>query len=143
MGGNSPWLALIQGIVRHIQWTPREIEAYITGLEKVLRRYVQRLQWLLSGESARHPGGWERHEGKCKVNPGDQGQSFPGRCTNCQVKGEARSVIQVQHDFWVPRSGKLLDVREVEHGPKGTRENPDLSRPTLQGHIPHPLPSWT
>ncbi|XP_026371360.1 von Willebrand factor A domain-containing protein 3A isoform X1 [Ursus americanus] len=39
----------INGIVRHIQWTPREIEAYITGLEKVLRRYVQRLQWLLSG----------------------------------------------------------------------------------------------
>ncbi|XP_077930831.1 von Willebrand factor A domain-containing protein 3A, partial [Halichoerus grypus] len=39
----------INGIVRHIQWTPREMEAYITCLEKVMRRYVQRLQWLLSG----------------------------------------------------------------------------------------------
>ncbi|XP_059010392.1 von Willebrand factor A domain-containing protein 3A isoform X2 [Mustela lutreola] len=39
----------IDGIVRHIHWTPREMEAYITGLEKVMRRYVQRLQWLLSG----------------------------------------------------------------------------------------------
>ncbi|XP_025772437.1 LOW QUALITY PROTEIN: von Willebrand factor A domain-containing protein 3A [Puma concolor] len=39
----------INGVVRHIQWTPREMEAYITCLEKVMRRYVQRLQWLLSG----------------------------------------------------------------------------------------------
>uniref|UniRef100_A0A9L0T4S6 von Willebrand factor A domain containing 3A n=1 Tax=Equus caballus TaxID=9796 RepID=A0A9L0T4S6_HORSE len=39
----------INGTVRHIQWTPRELEAYITHLEKVMRRYVQRLQWLLSG----------------------------------------------------------------------------------------------
>ncbi|XP_070340874.1 von Willebrand factor A domain-containing protein 3A isoform X2 [Equus asinus] len=39
----------INGTVRHIQWTPRELEAYITHLEKVIRRYVQRLQWLLSG----------------------------------------------------------------------------------------------
>ncbi|KAM7147560.1 von Willebrand factor A domain-containing protein 3A isoform 3-T4 [Molossus nigricans] len=39
----------LQGVVRHVQWTPKEVDAYITGLEKVLRRYVQRLQWLLSG----------------------------------------------------------------------------------------------
>ncbi|XP_022382370.1 von Willebrand factor A domain-containing protein 3A isoform X2 [Enhydra lutris kenyoni] len=39
----------INGIVRHIHWTPREMKAYITCLEKVMRRYVQRLQWLLSG----------------------------------------------------------------------------------------------
>ncbi|XP_046521604.1 von Willebrand factor A domain-containing protein 3A isoform X2 [Equus quagga] len=39
----------INGTVRHIQWTPRELEAYITHLEKVMQRYVQRLQWLLSG----------------------------------------------------------------------------------------------
>nr|XP_031543137.1 von Willebrand factor A domain-containing protein 3A [Vicugna pacos] len=39
----------INGMVRHIQCTPREMEAYITGLEKLMRRYVQRLQWLLSG----------------------------------------------------------------------------------------------
>ncbi|KAF3814206.1 hypothetical protein GH733_017822 [Mirounga leonina] len=43
----------INGIVRHIQWTPREMEAYITCLEKVMRRYVQRLQWLLSAGSRR------------------------------------------------------------------------------------------
>ncbi|XP_019505469.1 PREDICTED: von Willebrand factor A domain-containing protein 3A isoform X2 [Hipposideros armiger] len=39
----------VNGIVRHLHWTPREIEAYITCLQKVMRRYVQRLQWLLSG----------------------------------------------------------------------------------------------
>ncbi|XP_064334584.1 von Willebrand factor A domain-containing protein 3A isoform X3 [Camelus dromedarius] len=39
----------INGMVRHIQCTPREMDAYITGLEKLMRRYVQRLQWLLSG----------------------------------------------------------------------------------------------
>ncbi|KAF6272538.1 von Willebrand factor A domain containing 3A [Rhinolophus ferrumequinum] len=39
----------VNGTVRHIHWTPREIEAYITCLQKVIRRYVHRLQWLLSG----------------------------------------------------------------------------------------------
>ncbi|XP_064151744.1 von Willebrand factor A domain-containing protein 3A isoform X6 [Loxodonta africana] len=39
----------INGLVRHLQWTLWEIETYITHLDKVLRRYVQRLQWLLSG----------------------------------------------------------------------------------------------
>ncbi|XP_078200991.1 von Willebrand factor A domain-containing protein 3A isoform X10 [Callithrix jacchus] len=39
----------IHGVVRHIQWTPREMEVYIRCVEKVLRCYVQRLQWLLSG----------------------------------------------------------------------------------------------
>ncbi|KAF7465954.1 hypothetical protein GHT09_003402 [Marmota monax] len=38
-----------QGVVKHIQWTHREMEAYISCLEKVMRCYVQRLQWLLSG----------------------------------------------------------------------------------------------
>ncbi|XP_022382375.1 von Willebrand factor A domain-containing protein 3A isoform X7 [Enhydra lutris kenyoni] len=41
----------INGIVRHIHWTPREMKAYITCLEKVMRRYVQRLQWLLSAHT--------------------------------------------------------------------------------------------
>ncbi|KAG8513517.1 LOW QUALITY PROTEIN: von Willebrand factor A domain-containing protein 3A, partial [Galemys pyrenaicus] len=46
----SVWPSVeINGIVKHIQWTPREIDVYITCLEKVMRRYVQRLQWLLSG----------------------------------------------------------------------------------------------
>ncbi|KAG3259467.1 von Willebrand factor A domain containing 3A [Ictidomys tridecemlineatus] len=39
----------IDGVVKHIQWTHREMEAYISCLEKVMRCYVQRLQWLLSG----------------------------------------------------------------------------------------------
>uniref|UniRef100_A0A8C5L8C2 von Willebrand factor A domain containing 3A n=1 Tax=Jaculus jaculus TaxID=51337 RepID=A0A8C5L8C2_JACJA len=39
----------INGVVRHIRWTLQEMEAYITCMEKVMRRYVQRLQWLLSG----------------------------------------------------------------------------------------------
>nr|XP_054098649.1 von Willebrand factor A domain-containing protein 3A isoform X4 [Callithrix jacchus] len=39
----------IHGVVRHIQWMPREMEVYIRCVEKVLRCYVQRLQWLLSG----------------------------------------------------------------------------------------------
>ncbi|KAM8777563.1 von Willebrand factor A domain-containing protein 3A [Rhynchonycteris naso] len=39
----------VKGTVRHIQWTPRELEAYVTCLKKVLRCYVQRLRWLLSG----------------------------------------------------------------------------------------------
>ncbi|KAL6087754.1 hypothetical protein STEG23_008054, partial [Scotinomys teguina] len=39
----------INGVVKHIQWTLWEMEMYITCLEKVMRCYVQRLQWLLSG----------------------------------------------------------------------------------------------
>ncbi|XP_054549899.1 von Willebrand factor A domain-containing protein 3A [Talpa occidentalis] len=46
----SVWPSIeINGVVKHVQWTPREMEAYIACLEKVMRRYVQRLQWLLSG----------------------------------------------------------------------------------------------
>ncbi|KAK1344450.1 hypothetical protein QTO34_013144 [Cnephaeus nilssonii] len=39
----------VKGVLGHIQWTPREIGAYITCLKKVVRCCVQRLQWLLSG----------------------------------------------------------------------------------------------
>ncbi|XP_045142037.1 von Willebrand factor A domain-containing protein 3A isoform X2 [Echinops telfairi] len=39
----------INGLVRHLQWTLWEIETYITHMEKVMKRYIQRLQWLLSG----------------------------------------------------------------------------------------------
>ncbi|XP_004855967.1 von Willebrand factor A domain-containing protein 3A isoform X2 [Heterocephalus glaber] len=39
----------IKGVVRHIQWTLGEMDAYIVCLEKVMRCYTQRLQWLLSG----------------------------------------------------------------------------------------------
>ncbi|XP_055994783.1 von Willebrand factor A domain-containing protein 3A [Sorex fumeus] len=39
----------INGTVKHSRCTLREMEAYIACLEKLTRRYVQRLQWLLSG----------------------------------------------------------------------------------------------
>ncbi|XP_045398716.1 von Willebrand factor A domain-containing protein 3A [Lemur catta] len=39
----------VNGVVRHIHWTPRDMEVYVRCVEKVMRRYVQRLQWLLSG----------------------------------------------------------------------------------------------
>nr|XP_012997649.1 von Willebrand factor A domain-containing protein 3A isoform X1 [Cavia porcellus]XP_023416575.1 von Willebrand factor A domain-containing protein 3A isoform X1 [Cavia porcellus] len=39
----------INGVVRHIQWTLREMDVYIACLEKVMRCYIQRLRWLLSG----------------------------------------------------------------------------------------------
>ncbi|XP_049644109.1 von Willebrand factor A domain-containing protein 3A [Suncus etruscus] len=39
----------INGTVKHLRCTPREMDIYISCLEKLMRRYVQRLQWLLSG----------------------------------------------------------------------------------------------
>ncbi|XP_072275035.1 von Willebrand factor A domain-containing protein 3A [Pyxicephalus adspersus] len=39
----------INGVVKHLQFQPKELEDYIEQLEKVLKRYIQRLQWLLSG----------------------------------------------------------------------------------------------
>ncbi|XP_044160275.1 von Willebrand factor A domain-containing protein 3A [Bufo gargarizans] len=39
----------INGIVKHLQFQPKELEEYIEQLEKTLKRYIQRLQWLLSG----------------------------------------------------------------------------------------------
>ena len=50
--------------MRHIQWTLWEMETYITSMEKVMRGYVQRLQWLLSGESDYIPERWEEPERK-------------------------------------------------------------------------------
>ncbi|XP_058278568.1 von Willebrand factor A domain-containing protein 3A isoform X2 [Hirundo rustica] len=38
-----------EGVVKHLQFHPKELEAYTEQLEKVLQRYIQRLQWLLSG----------------------------------------------------------------------------------------------
>lgn len=69
-----PPLALLQGVVRHIQWTPREVDTYIACLEKVTRRYAQRLQWLLSGEPACCPRGSAGTSGsaRSKVNPSCQ-----------------------------------------------------------------------
>ncbi|XP_063027952.1 von Willebrand factor A domain-containing protein 3A isoform X3 [Melospiza melodia melodia] len=41
--------AEINGVVKHLQFQPRELESYREQLEKVLQRYIQRVQWLLSG----------------------------------------------------------------------------------------------
>ncbi|KGL81052.1 von Willebrand factor A domain-containing protein 3A, partial [Tinamus guttatus] len=39
----------INGVVKHLQFRPKELESYVEQMEKVLQRYVQRIQWLLSG----------------------------------------------------------------------------------------------
>ncbi|XP_069838086.1 von Willebrand factor A domain-containing protein 3A [Dendropsophus ebraccatus] len=39
----------INGVVKHLQFQPKELEEYIEQLEKTLKRYIHRLQWLLSG----------------------------------------------------------------------------------------------
>ncbi|XP_010123548.1 PREDICTED: von Willebrand factor A domain-containing protein 3A-like, partial [Chlamydotis macqueenii] len=39
----------INGVVKHLQFQSKELEIYIEKLEKVLQRYIKRIQWLLSG----------------------------------------------------------------------------------------------
>ncbi|KAM6299191.1 von Willebrand factor A domain-containing protein 3A [Aegotheles albertisi] len=39
----------INGVVKHLQFQPKELEMYTEQLEKVLQRYIERMQWLLSG----------------------------------------------------------------------------------------------
>ncbi|XP_010018082.1 PREDICTED: von Willebrand factor A domain-containing protein 3A [Nestor notabilis] len=39
----------VNGVVKHLQFQPKELEIYTEQLEKVLRRYIERIQWLLSG----------------------------------------------------------------------------------------------
>ncbi|KFV02357.1 von Willebrand factor A domain-containing protein 3A, partial [Tauraco erythrolophus] len=39
----------INGVVKHLQFQYKELEIYTEQLEKVLQRYIQRIQWLLSG----------------------------------------------------------------------------------------------
>ncbi|XP_063270109.1 von Willebrand factor A domain-containing protein 3A isoform X2 [Prinia subflava] len=41
--------AEINGVVKHLQFHPKELETYTEQLEKALQRYIQRVQWLLSG----------------------------------------------------------------------------------------------
>ena len=41
---------IFQGVVKHLHLLPHELEDYEDQVEKVLRRYVKRLQWLLSGD---------------------------------------------------------------------------------------------
>ncbi|KAM9472843.1 von Willebrand factor A domain-containing protein 3A isoform 5-T6 [Salvelinus alpinus] len=38
-----------RGMVKHLQLTPGELKQYLTQTERLLLRYIQRLQWLLSG----------------------------------------------------------------------------------------------
>ncbi len=40
----------IQGVMKHLHLTSRELEEYETEIEKVMKRYVKRLQWLMSGK---------------------------------------------------------------------------------------------
>ncbi|KAM7039080.1 von Willebrand factor A domain-containing protein 3A isoform 3-T4 [Acridotheres tristis] len=39
----------INGVVKHLQFHPKELKSYTEQLGNVLQRYVQRVQWLLSG----------------------------------------------------------------------------------------------
>ncbi|XP_044836835.1 von Willebrand factor A domain-containing protein 3A isoform X3 [Mauremys mutica] len=39
----------INGIVKHLQFQPKELEDYVEQMERVLRCYIRRIQWLLSG----------------------------------------------------------------------------------------------
>ena len=39
----------IDGVIRHIQLRPLELKEYESQVEHVVRRYIKRLQWLLSG----------------------------------------------------------------------------------------------
>ncbi|NXS82228.1 VWA3A protein, partial [Erpornis zantholeuca] len=41
--------AEINGVVKHLQFQPKELEIYTEQLRKALQRYIQRVQWLLSG----------------------------------------------------------------------------------------------
>ena len=40
----------LQGVTKHLHLQARDLEEYEEKLEKVLKRYVKRLQWLLSGK---------------------------------------------------------------------------------------------
>ncbi|XP_010154088.1 PREDICTED: von Willebrand factor A domain-containing protein 3A, partial [Eurypyga helias] len=39
----------INGVVKHLQIQPKELAIYTEQLEKVVQRYIKRIQWLLSG----------------------------------------------------------------------------------------------
>jgi hypothetical protein len=36
--------------MKHLHLTSRELEEYEAEIEKVMKRYVKRLQWLMSGK---------------------------------------------------------------------------------------------
>ena len=43
----------INGVVRHLQLKPGELKDYQEQCEIILKRYIRRLQWLLSGKFLR------------------------------------------------------------------------------------------
>jgi hypothetical protein len=43
-------LNVVQGVMKHLHLTSRELEEYEAEIEKVMKRYVKRLQWLMSGK---------------------------------------------------------------------------------------------
>ena len=40
----------VKGQIKHLHLTPHELGQYEVQVEKVLKRYLKRLQWLLNGE---------------------------------------------------------------------------------------------
>ena len=39
-----------QGVAKHLHLTSRDLQEYEEKMEKVLKRYVKRMQWLMSGK---------------------------------------------------------------------------------------------
>lgn len=54
-----------QGVVKHLHLLPHELEDYEEQVEKVMRRYVKRLQWLLSGSRRVFGTITEKHVSTC------------------------------------------------------------------------------
>ncbi|KAH3861547.1 hypothetical protein DPMN_024479, partial [Dreissena polymorpha] len=64
----------IKGTVKHLQLLPHELEDYEKQVEKVLKRYLKRLQWLLSG--SRRVFGTVVHK-KCAILIDTSGSMVP------------------------------------------------------------------
>jgi len=44
----------VKGTIKHLQLLPHELEQYEVQMDLVLKRYIRRLQWLLSGRFSLH-----------------------------------------------------------------------------------------
>ncbi|KAL4240557.1 Von Willebrand factor A [Mactra antiquata] len=64
----------IKGTVKHLQLMPHELEDYEKQVEKILKRYLKRLQWLLSG--SRRVFGTVTHK-KCAILIDTSGSMVP------------------------------------------------------------------
>ena len=40
----------VKGTIKHLQLLPHELERYEVQMDTILKRYIRRLQWLLSGK---------------------------------------------------------------------------------------------